>query len=365
MEGSVDAVIVGGGQAGIATSYFLQQSQIKSVVLEKDRAFSEWYGRWDSFHMNTANWMNSLPGSPEEFAAGASRDALGMKADALRYFESYLAAVNPLIREHTEATSVRQTQHDTWCVATPDFTYETDYVVICTGAFRNPKFPLVAAELPSTIPQLHSREYRNPDQIEEGHVLIVGSGNSGVQICEDLARSGRFDKLTLSVSGNLTVPFEVLGIPIYTIMRWFRLMDLKPNSRLGKKLLRSHIGGRTMPPSPGQLAETYGVNLVAKVSGLNPAGIFCSDGETVPLESLSVIWCTGFQARYDFIQPLNRHDTFDMAGQPIHERGQVPAAPGLYFVGMRHQYTATSQDLYGVGRDAQYVAQHIAATRMN
>ena len=142
-------------------------------------------------------------------------------------------------------------------------------------------------------------------------------------------------------------------------------MDLKPNSWLGKKLLRADIGGRTMPPSPSQLAETYGVNLVGKVSGLDQAGIFCSDGETVPLESLSVIWCTGFQARYDFIQPLNRHDTFDMAGQPIHERGQVPAAPGLYFVGMRYQYTATSQDIYGVGRDAQYVAQHIAATRMN
>lgn len=142
-------------------------------------------------------------------------------------------------------------------------------------------------------------------------------------------------------------------------------MDLKPNSWLGKKLLRADIGGRTMPPSPSQLAETYGVNLVGKVSGLNSAGIFCSDGETVPLESLNVIWCTGFQSRYDFIQPLNRHDSFDMAGQPIHERGQVPAAPGLYFVGMRYQYTATSQDLYGVGRDAQYVAQHIAATRMN
>ena len=118
-----------------------------------------------------------------------------------------------------------------------------------------------------------------------------------------------------------------------------------------------------MPPSPRQLAKTYGVNLVGKVGGLDQAGIFCSNGEIVPLKALSVVWCTGFRARYDFIQPLNRSEVFDTAGQPIHKRGLVASAPGLYFVGMRYQYTATSQDLYGVGRDAQFVAQHIAATR--
>lgn len=156
MEESVNTVIVGGGPAGIATSYFLRQSQIAHVVLEKDRAFSEWYQRWDSFHMNTANWMNALPGAPDEFAAGASRNALGIKADALRYFESYVAAVNPPIREHTEAISIKQTKNNTWYVVTPGSTYETVNVVICTGTLRNPKIPSVAAELPSTISQLHS-----------------------------------------------------------------------------------------------------------------------------------------------------------------------------------------------------------------
>ena len=236
MKESINTVIVGGGQAGIATSYFLQQNQIVHIVLEKNRAFSEWYKRWDSFHMNTANWMNSLPGATDEFAAVANRNGLGSKADALRYFESYLTVVNPPICEHTEATSVRQARNDTWHVYTSDSTYSATNVVICTNPLQNPKIPAAAAGLPSTIPQLHSSEYRNPEQIKAGHILIVGSGNSGVQICEELARSGKFEKLTFSVSGNLTFPLKIAGISIYTLIKWFRLIDLKPNSWLGRNL---------------------------------------------------------------------------------------------------------------------------------
>lgn len=364
MEESVNTVIVGGGPAGIATSYFLRQNQIAHVVLEKDRAFSEWYRRWDSFHMNTANWMNALPGAPDEFAAGASRNALGMKADVLHYFGSYVAAVNPPIHEHTEAISVKQTKNKTWYVVTADSTYETVNVVVCTGTLRNPKTPSFAAELPSTISQLHSSEYRNPEQIKAGHVFVVGSGNSGIQICEDLARSERFDNITFSVSGNQIIPPEIMGISIYTLMKWFRLLDLKANSWLGRRLVQANKGDPTTPPSPEQLAEVFGVDLVGRVTGIDQAGIHCSDGRIVSLETLSVVWCTGFQARYGFIEPLNRDEVFDKAGQPVHERGIVATAPGLYFVGLRFQHTVASQAIYGMGRDAQFVAQHISANSL-
>jgi putative flavoprotein involved in K+ transport len=361
MTESIPAVIVGGGPAGITTSYFLGQRHIPHIVLEMERAFSEWYRRWDSFYMNTANWMNDLPGAKEDFAAGANRDGLGSKADALRYFESYLAAVRPPLREFTEATSVRQSRHDTWTVATPDGKYETGNVVICSGVLREPKRPPVAAELPTDLFQLHSTEYRNPKQIEPGHVLLVGSGNSGIQICEDLALSGRFDKLTLAVSGNLTIPLEVLGIPIFTLMRWFRLLDFKPNTWIGRRLVPMNKGDPTLPPSPKKLAERYGVELVGKVSAFKGADIHCVDGSTVPLEGLGVIWCTGFESRFDFIDPAHGNGVFDPAGQPIHDRGVVPSVPGLYFVGLRAQHTVASQSLYGMVKDAQYVAGHIAA----
>jgi len=310
--------------------------------------------------MNTVNWMNALPGAATEFAPGESRDALGTREEALSYFQNYLSAVKPPLVEHTEVTSVRQEENDTWKVVTLGPVFETNNVVICTGAFRDPKLPPVASELPATVPQLHSREYRNPDQIEGRHALVVGSGNSGVQICHDLAKSQRFEVLTLAVSGNMAFPLKILGIPIYTVARWLGLLDLKAHSWLGRRLVRAGKGDPTIPPSPRQLAKNYGVDLVGKAIGLDHDAIRCSDGRLVSLEGLSVIWCTGFHPNYDFIEPMDRHESFGADGQPIHRRGMVPAAPGLYFVGLRDQFRVSSQDIYGVGRDARFIVQQIS-----
>ncbi len=361
---SFDAVIIGAGQAGIATSFLLQQRQISHVVLEKDRAFSEWYGRWDSFHMNTVNWMNALPGAAVEFAPGASRDARGTKDDALRYFEAYLSVVDPLMREGMEVTSVRQVSDNAWRVVTDESIYEAQNVVICTGALRHPKIPPIAAQLPETVPQMHSREYRNPEQIETAHVLVVGSGSSGVQICEELARSERFHSVTLAVSGVRILPLEILGIPMLPLVKRLGILDLRAKSWLGKRLGKTDRGYPTIPPSPNQVADMYGVELVGKVTSIGGSGLQCSDGRIMPLDSLCVVWCTGFRERHDFIELANRDKAFDASGRPIHDRGVVFAAPGLYFVGLVFQHTLFSQDIYGVGRDAEHVAQHIA-TRHN
>lgn len=360
MKEFINTIIVGGGQAGITTSYFLQQNKIAHIVLEKDHAFSIWNKRWDSFHMNTANWMNSLPGSTEEFAGDENRNGLGTKDDALRYFESYLAAVNPPLRENTEATLVKQKKDNTWQVHTPGSIYQAKNVVICTNPLKNPKIPPISIGLPSTVPQIHSSEYKNPKQINTDHVLIVGSGNSGVQICEELAKSGRFEIIMFSISGNLTFPIKILGFSIYKLLKLFRLVNLKPNTWLGRKLFPFNKGDPAIPPSPKQLAEIYKVDLVGKVSGIDQTGIRCSDSKTVPFKDLSVIWCTGFQSNYGFIELKNRNEVFSTAGQPIHKRGVVAAAPSLYFVGLRYQFTIGSHSIYGVGIDAQYIAHFIA-----
>ena len=109
----------------------------------------------------------------------------------------------------------------------------------------------------------------------------------------------------------------------------------------------------------------YGVNLVGRVIGIDRAGIRCSDARTIPLDALSIVWCTGYQANYDFIKPLNKDMVFDRAGQPVHKRGVIAASPNLYFVGLRFQYTVGSHSIYGVGKDAQYVAQCIAERKSN
>jgi len=234
-------------------------------------------------------------------------------------------------------------------------------MVICTGALRLPKTPSIADQLPETVLQMHSREYRNPDQIKTAHVLVVGSGSSGVQICEELARSERFDRVTFAVSGVMILPIEIMGIPILPLVKRLGILDLRANSWLGKRFAKADCGYPTFPPSPKQLANRYGVELVGKVTDIDGSRIQCSDGRSVLLESLTVIWCTGFREKHDFIELAYRDEAFDSSGRPIHDRGVVSAAPGLYFVGLVFQHTLFSQDIYGVGRDAEHVAQHIAA----
>lgn len=357
---SLDAVIVGGGQAGVSLSYFLKQSRISHIVLEKGRAFSVWYKRWDSFHMNTENWMNALPGADQDFAPGAPRGALGTKADAIAYFENYLRVVNPPLLEDTEVTCVQEVKDGTWRVSTSQTTYQTENVAICVGQVSYPKVPAVAADLPSTVPQLHSSEYRNPGQLVEGNALMVGSGASGVQICDDLGRSKRFKRLSLAVSGNAVVPWKVLGISLNRAAHLVGLLNITRTSWLGKRIYESAKGKGDVatPPSPAQLHETYDVELVGKVMAADRDRIECLDGQTVPLQDLTVVWCTGFRPRYDFIEVRDRERVFDEYG-PIHERGLVGTAPGLYFVGLAFQYTPVSDNIYGAGRDAKYVAQHI------
>ena len=310
--------------------------------------------------MNTPNFMNALPGAEGEFAPGANRNAQGTKADAIRYFETYLSAVDPQLREGIEVTSVTQELDHRWRIATEDSTYEAQNVVICTGALRHPKIPAIADRLPESVPQMHSKEYRNPEQIDTAHVLVVGSGSSGVQISEELARSERYDRVTLAVSGVKVLPMEIIGIPIISLAKRLGILDLRANSLLGKNFAKADRGYPAFPPSPRILAARYDVELVGKVTGIDGSGLQCSDGHIVPLESLCVVWCTGFKENHDFIELANRDRAFDESGRPIHDRGVVSAAPGLYFVGLVFQHTLFSQDIYGVGRDAEHVAQHIA-----
>ena len=356
---SFDTVIVGAGPAGIATSFFLQRRQISHLVLEKDRAFSQWYKRWDSFHMNTANWMNELPGAAVEFAPKADRGALGTRADAIRYFETYLSAVDPPIREGVNVKALKQDIAQNWLVIADDTILLTNNVVICTGEFQQPRIPSLSSHLPGTLPQLHSRHYQNPEQFSTAQVLVVGSGNSGIQICEDLARSERFDMITLAVSDNITVPLEIMGVSVFRIAKWLGALDASPNSWLGRRVVSKERGDPVIPPSPKQLADIYDVKLVGKVTGFDGSKLQCSDGRTVSLKNLSIVWCTGFQQRYDLIDVLDTKRVFDGSGRPIHHRGVASGAPGLYFVGLRFQSTISSHALYGISHDAKYVAQHI------
>ena len=356
------AVIIGGGQAGVATSYCLTQRGVEHLVLEGDRPFSDWHNRrWDSFGMNTPNGMNNLPGASQPFAPNAPRDAYGTLADALEYFDAYVQAVNPPIRID-EVVGVGVNRDGSWEVTTTGGTLSAHNVVICTGHASRTQTPPLADFLPASVPQLHSSQYKRPDQIDTGRVLVVGSGSSGVQICCELAASGRFAEVLLSESGNFTLPWSVLGVSTYSLMRSLGVFRITRESWLGRimfpRLLQK--GDAATPPSPRRLARTYGVRRVGRVASVDRSQIRCTDKQEVSLSDLTIVWCTGFRACYDFLDVYVRNGVLDESGRPRHCRGVVATAPGLYFVGLRFQHTFLSQDLSGVGQDAEYVAAHIA-----
>jgi len=361
----VEVVVVGGGQAGISLSYYLQQRRIPHVVLERDRAFSSWHNRWEGFRTNTPNWMNTLPMLDARTYPANDPGGFATRDEIVDYLEQCLAAVNPPIRTGMDVCRITQVGDGAWEVHTPDTVYQASSVAVCTGAMSTPRIPAGAARIPRSVAQLHSSHYQRPDQITTRNVLLVGSASSGVQICRLLAESGRFDSIHLAVSNVRILPEHILGLPTHRVVHFFGLFDVTNDSLLGK-VMYSNLetkGDPIMRPAPKDLAQQYGVRLYGKFTGTDGALLCFSYGQTLATDDLTIIWCTGFRRAYSLIEPADRRAAFNESGYPIHVRGVVPAAPGLYFVGLRYQHTVASHDLYGVGKDAQFVADHIHLTR--
>lgn len=361
-KASVDVIIIGGGQAGISLSYYLQQQQIPHLILERDRAFSSWHNRWSGFRTNTPNWMNTLPLLEGKRFPGNQAGGFATREEIVDYFEQCLRSVSPPIRTNTEVSKVVQLEKGSWEVYTDDVVYEAHDVAICIGAMCTPRVPKAAARLPAFVPQLHSSEYRNVEQITTKSVLVVGSGSSGMQISDLLVQSRRFENIHLAVSNVLVLPERFLGIQIHRFLHFFGLFDVRKDSLVGK-LMYSGLetkGDPIMPPSPAGLAKRDGVHLYGRLTDVEGSTLHFSDGKTLETNDLTILWCTGFIGDYTFIETQHPDAAFGAMGYPNHKRGVVEAAPGLYFVGLRYQHTVASHDIYGVGKDAKYVAEQIA-----
>jgi putative flavoprotein involved in K+ transport len=364
---STAAVVVGAGQAGLTLSYYLARNDVPHVVLERDRAFSAWRDRWDGFRANTPNWMNTLPILEASRYPGDDSNGFATREELVDYFDECLRVLEPPLRTGVEVEQVRQRADGLWEVETAEEIIETPSVAICVGAMSTPRLPSAAAGFPASIPQLHSVEYRNPEQIGTGSVLVVGSGSSGMQISDLLCRSGRFDAVHLSVSKVMVLPDTVLGIQVHRFIHFFGLFDVRTRSPLGR-LMFSNLESRGDPirrPAPKDLSRRYGVVLHERLAGTSGDTIRFADGESLVASDLTVVWCTGFRSDFSFVQPLDPAAILDPTGFPIHIRGVVEAAPGLYYVGLRYQHTVASHDIYGVGKDARYVAEQIRARSSN
>ena len=399
----LDTIVVGGGQGGLSTSYYLKQQGREHVVLEQaDWGAKAWRERWDSFTFITPNWMIRLPGAEYQ---DENPDGFMERDNIITYFEKYIARFELPVRYGTRVTAVEPIKMG-YLVRTDTTEFEAANVVIATGMYQHPRIPAFSTNLPLDIHQLHSSEYKNPETLPAGAVLVVGSAQSGCQIAEELYQTGR--RIYLSVGSAGRVPRRYRGKDITQWMEelgmFSRTVDKLPSPKAryaGSVHGTGKDGGHTInlhqfakdgvvllghlhsaqenwikmaPDLKENLAkadkfETDLVRAIDKYIEKNGLGLpievlpTLNDGfkgeEILELDLneagiTSVVWVTGYKFDFDLV----KLPAFDEDGYPVQKRG-VTAYPGLYFVGLQFLHNGKSGLLAGVGEDAAYVAEHI------
>jgi putative flavoprotein involved in K+ transport len=407
MSARHDVVVIGGGQAGLSMSYCLRERGIDHVVLERHRIAHAWRSeRWDSFCLVTPNWQCTLPGFPY---AGSDPEGFMVRDDIVRYVEAYAASFGAPVREGVSATRLaRDPASGTFTVGTSAGDFEASAVVVAAGGYHVAKIPRLAERLPSDIVQLHSSQYRNAESLPPGAVLVVGTGQSGCQIAEDLHLAGRTVHLCVGSAPRVARRYrgkdcvewlDKLGyydLPVeqhplkegvrrnanhYVTGRGGgRDIDLRKFASEGMRLHGRLLDVRDGKLSFGNdLAENLdradavmeGIkttidgyiekNGIAAPEEARYTPVWHPDGsESDPLDLAAagistVVWGMGFVRDYSWIDiPI-----FDGRGYPVHQRG-ITSCDGLYFLGLPWLHTWGSGRFSGIARDATYLAGHVA-----
>jgi putative flavoprotein involved in K+ transport len=356
-EQQLGTVVIGGSQAGLAVGYYLKRRQLPFVILDENgRIGDAWRKRWDSLRLFTPGRYDGLPGMPFPGSPGA----YPTKDETADYLEAYARAFELPVRTGVRVDRLAKSG-DGFEVRCGQHTLFAENVVVATGASNNPRVPSFARELDQCIAQLHSKEYRNRSQIQEGGVLVVGAGNSGAEIAMELAPHHQ-TWLSGPDTGQEPARAGSRLDHLLTPMMWFVATRLTVKTALGRKL-RDHF---LDPPRGIPLARVRqkdfgpaGIKRVPRMTGVKKGYPLVEDGTVLTVSN--VIWCTGFRPDYHWIDlSLATHN-----GLPIHDRGIVESCPGLYFIGLLFLYSLSSALVGGVGRDAEHIVDHIASTRLS
>jgi putative flavoprotein involved in K+ transport len=401
---SIDTLVVGAGQAGVAMSEHLSKLGVPHLVLERDRIAERWRtGRWDSLVANGPAWHDRFPGLQFD---DLDPDAFAGKERVADYFEAYARKFNAPIRTGVEVKSVvRNTGRPGFIVETSKGLIEANRVVVATGPFQRPVIPPIAPK-EGTIVQIHSAEYRNPQQLPQGAVLVVGAGSSGVQIADELQRAGKkvylsvgphdrpprsyrnrdfcwwlgvlgeWDKevatpgrehVTIAVSGargGQTIDFRVLakqGITLVGLTKAFNGDVVTFESDIATNLAQGDENYLSLLNAADAYVARNGLDLPEEPEARNTL----PDPECVthPILELdlaaagvtSIVWATGYAVDYSWLNV----NALDAKGKPRHQRG-VSTEPGVYFLGLPWLSRRGSSFIWGVWHDAKHIADHIA-----
>jgi putative flavoprotein involved in K+ transport len=403
----VPVAVIGGGQAGLSMSFCLKQRGIRHVVFEKHRIAHEWReNRWDSFCLVTPNWQCQLPG----FAyAGDDPRGFMLKDDIVRYIEAYAAAFQPPIRQGVTVVRLHRRDTDRYAISTSAGEYTADQVVVATGGYHRPLTPRLAERLPESVLQLHSSGYRSPQALPDGAVLVVGTGQSGSQIAEDLHLAGRRVHLCvgsaprsprlyrgkdviewLTATGYYDIPIDehpqketvrektnhyftgrdggreidlrrlaLEGMHLYGRMKGLRGTRFEFHSDLEKNLDHADAVANSIRASIDKYIAERGIDAPSEPP-YRP--VWKPRESTLEVNYVTagirtVIWCIGFETDYRWVEV----PVFDGRGAPAHHRG-VTSSKGLYFLGLPWLHTWGSGRFSGVAQDAEYLGDRIKAT---
>jgi putative flavoprotein involved in K+ transport len=350
-----EAIVIGAGQNGLAAGYYLARHGIDFVILEASaRVGDQWRGRYDSLRLYSPARYDALPGMPFPAAPGAFPTGRQMGD----YLEAYARHMDLRVVTNTRVDALDRANGG-YLVSAGERSYLADQVVIAGGPFRIPKVPAFAAELDPGIRQLHSSEYRNPAQLSDGPVLVVGLSHSGADLAFEVGQS---HPTIVSGRSHGQLPFSVdsrIGGLAWPLMKAVATNVLTLRTPIGRKMapMIRMGGGPLLRHRRGDLLAA-GIELTdARTVGVEGGRPKLADGRV--LDVANVIWCTGFRPDHGWI----RLPIFGEDGWPRQDRGVVGESPGLYFLGLLFQTGFTSMLVIGAGRDAAFVVDHLARRR--
>lgn len=351
-----DTVVIGGGQAGLSAGYYLKREGRPFVILDgNERVGDSWRLRWDSLRLYSPASRDGLPGLRFPAARTSYPTAREMGDYLEQYAMHWELPVRPGVRVDSLTKAGRR-----YVVHAGTQAFECDNVVLATGVFRKPHVPAFAAELDPAITQLHSNEYRNPAQLQDGPVLVVGASHSGSDIAFEAASTHPVI-LSGKDNGQLPAPVESRrGRMLFRLLFFAGTHVLTADTPPGRKL-RPHVrhGGAPLLRYRRKDLRAAGVERVlARTVGVEGGAPKLDNGRV--LDVRNVIWCTGFGPDYSWIKvPFELGED----GFPVQYRGVVASSPGLYVVGLPFLHSFASMLIGGAGRDAKRVVEHIAGAR--
>ncbi|WP_408846691.1 MSMEG_0569 family flavin-dependent oxidoreductase [Acidocella facilis] len=402
----IDVAVIGGGQAGLSASYYLKEQGISHIVFERGQAMEAWRAqRWDNFCLVTPNWQCQLPGHGY---GGADPDGFMRKPEIIEYLEAFKKKLDPPLREGVEVTRVAPRAQGGFEIVTSEGRFAARQVVVASGGYREPIIPRFAERLPTSILQIQSADYRNAAQLPEGEVLVVGSGQSGAQIAEDLHLAGKRVHLAVGNAPRCARFYRGRDVVAWLADMGYYEMSVEEHPlREGVRDNTNHYvtgrdGGRDIDL---RKFAAEGMQLYGALDGFAQGALRFKPGLTQALDAAdatynsinaaidkfiaaqnieappasvyepvwrpeaepqalnvdglaAIIWCIGFKPDFGWLDA----PVFNGAGRPEHRRG-VTAQPGLYFLGLPWLHTWGSGRFSGVARDAAFIVQQIVTAR--